>query len=72
MQDSRRDTRTPSPILTPGNYTITQGVESGWTLEAVNIVDPSANSSYNLATGVSTIRVGPGETVLVTYVNVGS
>jgi len=60
------------PILAPGMYTITQGAQPGWTLSAIYIDDPTADSSYILAAGRSTIKVEPGETVRVIYVNTGS
>jgi hypothetical protein len=56
-------------ILTPGTYTISEEVPSGFQL-TIDIVDPSGGSSSSGSQ--ATIKLAAGETVIVTYINTKS
>lgn len=56
------------PVV-PGTYTLTETLPSGWDLTAIDIYDPSNNSSGVVATQVSTLNVAAGEVVHVNYTN---
>ena len=53
-----------------GNYTVTEDGEPGWTLDAINCIDPTDNSSGNTATRQVSIGLDADETVTCTFTNV--
>ena len=50
-------------------YTITENLPAGWGLTAIDIYDPSNNSSGTSSNRVSKINVAAGEVVHVNYTN---
>lgn len=63
------NTKTCTPV-SPGSYTVTQGLPvSGFLLTSLVCVDPDNGSSTNLATGTVTIDLDAEETVICTYTN---
>ncbi len=56
--------------VTPGNYTVQEGGPvANWTLQNINCVDPTGNSSGDTGTRTATINVATGETVSCTFTN---
>jgi hypothetical protein len=55
--------------LAAGTYTVTESAVTGWSLTGITIVDPTADSTFNLGTRVATLEVGAGEDLTVTFVN---
>ena len=53
--------------LVPGKYTVRERIPAGWELSSIRCDDD--NSSGSTATGTTTIRLEPGETVTCTYTN---
>ncbi|MBL7703081.1 MAG: T9SS type A sorting domain-containing protein [Ferruginibacter sp.] len=63
---------TSNAIMIPviaGTYTLTETLPGGWDLTAIDIYDPTNNSSSVVATQVSTLNVAAGEVVHVNYTN---
>lgn len=60
------DTSTYASVAS-GSYTITETVPTGWSLTNLVCVDPTTDSSVNLATQTATANVGPGETITCTF-----
>lgn len=55
--------------LAPGTFEVTETVPSGWWLQAITCVDPTGNTTTNLADDTATIQLGAGETVTCTFNN---
>ncbi|MBC8509534.1 MAG: hypothetical protein H8D34_32180, partial [Chloroflexi bacterium] len=55
--------------LTPGTFTVTEGVVSGWVLDDLSCVDPDGGSSTSVGTRTATIDVDAGENVTCTFTN---
>jgi Prealbumin-like fold domain len=56
--------------VAPGTYTVTEStVPAGWALTNLVCVDPTGNSTTNLATSKATIDVASGETITCTFTN---
>lgn len=55
--------------LTPGTYSLTEGLVSGWSLTGLSCVDPDDGSSVDVANLTATIDLDAGETVACTYTN---
>ncbi|MFC0184493.1 hypothetical protein ACFFJX_18965 [Pseudarcicella hirudinis] len=53
--------------VSPGTYTITETVPSGWDLYDITVNDPTSNSSKNIQSNTATLVVGAGETVNVIF-----
>lgn len=56
--------------LAPGTYIVAEQPVAGWSLAALTCADPAFDSQTNLATGVATINLAPGEQVTCTFANV--
>jgi hypothetical protein len=60
--------------VTPGRYSVTQQTPEGWVLAAsgdgydTGCWDDQSNSTIDIASGVATIDLGPGEFVVCTFV----
>jgi hypothetical protein len=58
------------PSSGPGTYEVRElSPGTGWDLTGIDCLDPDGNSSGNVATGIATIRLGPGEAVQCTFTN---
>lgn len=55
--------------LVPGLYTVTETSLPGWSLTGLACVDPGNDSNVDTATGMASINLAAGETVVCTYVN---
>jgi hypothetical protein len=55
--------------VSPGTYTVTEGVVGGFTLTGLGCSDPDGGSSTNLGTRTATIDLDPNETVTCTFTN---
>lgn len=53
--------------LGSGSYTVNEVVPAGWDLTALTCVDPSNDSSVNLAAATATINLAAGENVSCTF-----
>lgn len=62
-------TNTQMIPVVPGTYTLAETVPSGWALTAIDIYDPTNNSSGVVATKTSSLNVAAGEVVHVNYTN---
>jgi hypothetical protein len=56
--------------LTPGEYNITETVPADWNLIDISIDDHTLDSTYSLTDNKSSLNVGPGEWVNVTFTNI--
>ncbi|MCW3974738.1 MAG: hypothetical protein NWE86_00650, partial [Candidatus Bathyarchaeota archaeon] len=56
--------------LTPGEYNITETVPADWSLVDISIDDHTFDSAFSLADNKSSLNVGPGEWINVTFTNV--
>ncbi len=69
------DATTPynSGAIKPGTYSVAETLPSGWTLTDITIttLDSSDTSIIDVPNGETTIDLDPGETVTVTYTNLG-
>lgn len=72
IDDERLRTSTGNSIVIPvipGNYTLTEGVSSGWDLQNIFVYDPTSNSSSSLTARTATLNVSAGEMVHATFQN---
>lgn len=72
--DDDNDATLPSSqtfSVPPGTWTATEllPLPGGWSLTNLVCVDPTSNSTVNLATGAATINLASNETVTCTYTN---
>jgi len=58
--------RTFTDVL-PGTYAVTEQVPSNWTLIGLSCVDPSQDSSVNLAAASASVNLAAGEAVTCTF-----
>lgn len=63
------DGNTHEVSLRPGNYTVTETATPGWVLNSLVCVDPTGDTTSDLASATSNINLGSGETVTCTYSN---
>jgi hypothetical protein len=56
--------------VAPGTYVVAEEQPRGWLTEAITCVDPSNDSTVDLAGRSVTIRLGAGEAVACTFRNV--
>ncbi len=55
--------------VTPGTYSVNEGTTSGWDLGAVDVYDPTSNSTANVVSGTTSVNVAAGEVVHLVYRN---
>jgi LPXTG-motif cell wall-anchored protein len=67
---SSSDRRTFSD-LAPGEYRVTEGAVTNWQLETLVCVDPSGDSTVDVASATATVDLGAGESVTCTFTNRG-
>ncbi|MDX2378533.1 MAG: hypothetical protein QNM02_02090, partial [Acidimicrobiia bacterium] len=56
--------------LPPGDYTVTETIPAGWELADLVCVDPTNNTTVDVAAGLASITLDPGEVVDCVYSNV--
>jgi hypothetical protein len=56
--------------LPPGGYDVTEDVPSGWRIDAISCVDPSGDTTIDVAAERASIELGAGEAVTCTFRNV--
>jgi len=57
--------------VAPGEYTVTEGAETWWTLASIVIAGDDDYTSGDTSTRTGTIYVDPGEEIVVTFTNNG-
>ncbi|MES3006023.1 MAG: hypothetical protein V4664_03700 [Patescibacteria group bacterium] len=55
--------------LFPGSYSVTEGLQAGYSLTGLSCTDPTSNSTTDLGNRIANINVGASETVSCTYTN---
>ncbi|MBD2757499.1 hypothetical protein [Spirosoma validum] len=55
--------------VTPGTYSVTETTTSGWDLGAIDVYDPTNNSTANVVSGTTSVNVAAGEVVHLVYRN---
>jgi hypothetical protein len=56
--------------VTPGTYTVSEIVPSGWDLVSIKTFDPSDNSTTDVVSNQATVSVAAGETVGLVFENI--
>jgi Ca2+-binding RTX toxin-like protein len=56
--------------VTPGSYTVTEDAQTApWSLDSIDCVDATTNTTTDVPNRKATIDVAPGETVICTFTN---
>ena len=55
--------------LTPGRYTVTEIMQTGWAISDIIVADPSGTSTTDLSTGTVTINLQAGTHITIIYQN---
>jgi hypothetical protein len=65
-------TTNTNAVLIPvpaGTYSVVEAAPSGWSLGAIDVYDPTSNSSTNVSTATTSVNVAAGEVVHLVYRN---